>query len=131
MGFLSRLFGPREPESFDPPSEDFKSVIMLLGVSRNYSGLARSLKSKNPHVRAFTVGAVLFAGHTRSLGGNKIRMSKDFPIDARAVQLLIPLLKDSDQQVREATERALKSVKDNADVARALEEYQASLEAPK
>lgn len=131
MGFLSRLFGSNEPESFAPPSDDVKKAIMLNAVSCDYDGLAKRLKSKNPHFRAFTVEAVLFAGRTRSLGGNEFQVSSDASLDARAVRLLMPLLKDSDQKVREKAEQALESVKDNADLARALDEYHASLAPPK
>lgn len=109
MGFFNRLFGPREPESFAPPSEKTKQAIMLFGVSCNYGGLAKNLKSKNPHVRAFTVEAVLFAGRTRDLGGRELQFRQDTALDPRAVQLLIPLLKDDDQKVRKAAENALES----------------------
>src|SRR5688572_2955790 len=131
MGFFSRLFGPREPESFAPASEKSKQAIMLLGMSCDYDGLAKNLKSKNPHVRAFTVEAVLFAGRTRGLGGNELQFRQDTALDARAVQLLIPLLKDDDQKVRTAAANGLESAGHDASAARALEKYRANFAASK
>lgn len=126
MGFFSGLFGPKEPKIFAPASEAAKKEIMLLAASCNYDGLARHLRSKNPHIRSFTAEALLFAGHTRSLGGNEFQMSADTPLDARAVQLLIPLLKDSDPKVRQSTEQALRSLDRNPEVERALADYRST-----
>lgn len=122
MAFLSGLFSPKGPESFEPPSESDKQAIFLLGTMGDFNGLAKSLKSRNPHVRAFTVQAVGFAGQTSPLGEDEIRRF-DAPKDDRAVQLLIPLLKDSDEEVRRAAAFWLETETKNADVARALEEY--------
>ena len=127
MGFLRGLFGSRKPQTFAPPSDATKSEIMLLAASCNYEGLARHVKSKNPHVRSFMIEALLFAGRTRSLGSNEFQMSEGGPFDDRAARLLIPLLKDSDPKVRQSTERALASLGSrNAEVAQALEDYRAS-----
>ncbi len=130
MAFLSGLFKRKERESLEPLSEREQQAIFLLGTLGNFNGLAQSLKSKNPQVRAFTVRAVDFAGRTSPLGKDEIR-GFDAPMDIRAVQLLIPLLKDRDDEVRKAAASSLETETKNADVARALEEHQASLVARK
>jgi HEAT repeat protein len=121
MGFLNRLFGPKEAEKFEPLSEIDKQAIFLLGTMGNFNALAKHLKSRNPYVRAFTVRAVDFAG--RCLG-EKFELGA--PMDERAIQLLIPLLRDSDVEVRKAAASSLDTETKNPEVARALEEYQAN-----
>lgn len=123
MGLLSRLFGPKEPETFEPLSESDKEAISFLSVMRDFNGLARNLKSKNPHVRAFTVAAVSHAGFASAFDKYN---SLDAPKDDRAVRLLIPMLKDRDEEVRKLAAMNLESETKRADVARALQEYQAT-----
>lgn len=104
---------------------------MLLAASGNYEGLARYLRSENPRVRLYMVGALVFAGRTRALGGNEYEMSLDRPLDARAVQALISLLKDSDPKVRQSAERELVSAGNTPEIAQALDDYRAGLDTVK
>jgi HEAT repeat protein len=93
-------------------------------MMRDFNGLAKSLKSKNPHVRAFTVGVVRYVGWRIAFDKHE---TLDAPIDNRSVQLLIPMLKDRDEEVRKAAAESLELETKRADVAQALTEYQASL----
>jgi len=133
MGLLSRLFRPGEPGTHAPPSDAIKQAIVLLAMSRNFDGLAVQLRSKNPHVRVFTIDAVVQASQIRSLGGGQMELSADNPFDPRGVGLLIPLLDDGDAAVRKRADAALTSIANSprgghmhAEVARALEAYRAS-----
>lgn len=114
MGFLNRFFGSRGPVTHPPASEVEKKAIMLLGMSGDFDGLAKRLRSKNPHVRTFTVDAVLFASQVRPAGGGQMHFSATAQVDTRAVRLLIPLLDDQDGQVRLAAEKALASLEDRS-----------------
>lgn len=111
-------------------SDAAKQAIMLLALSRDFDGLARKLRSKNPHVRLFTIDAILHASRTRALAGGQMQFSADNPFDLHGVRLLIPLLEDADPGVRHRAEVALTSVengprggREHDEAARALETY--------
>lgn len=113
LDFLRNLFGPKktaieknEPEVFEPPSDSEKSAITLLGISGNFDGLIKVLKSKNPHIRA-TVAVAVSLSKSRQTSGGKFNYSSKSPLPPRALQILAMMLKDQDQEVRNAAEGVL------------------------
>ena len=132
MGFLSRLFRAG-PVSHAPPSDSVKQAIVLMGATGDFDGLARKLRSRNPHVRAYTVDAVRFASQTRVTADGGRVFSDTTSVNPRALRLLVPLLDDGDANVRRLAEQALESLKERApaggaaheEAVRALEAYRA------
>ncbi len=125
MGMFARLFGPKEPEVYLPPSEDVTKGLTLLGAVGNFDGLAKMLKSKNPHLRAAIAIPASLAGQSRSLGGGGYRIERSTPMDPRALQLFATMLDDDDERVRGAAENALASHDGDAGVDKLLADHRA------
>ena len=125
MGLLNWLRSSRSGEhrEYPEPKQELQDGITMLGVTGNFSGLAKFLKSKNPHIRKFAVIAVSIAAQTQHTGGDSFQFNSGFKPDQRAAKLLIPMLKDNAPNVIKAVEDALDSLRADPDAKRALEEF--------
>ena len=125
MGLLNWLRSSRsgEQKEYPEPKKEIQEGITLLGITGNFSGLTKFLKSKNPHIRKCAVTAVSIGAQTQHTGGDSFQFNSGFKPDHRAAKLLIPMLKDNAPKVIDAVEEALNSLKADPDAKKALEEF--------